>query len=752
MDALTHSPIALFAVQAVLIVVSSRLIGLLAKRVDQPMVIAEVVAGILLGPSLLGWLLPGVSAVLFPKTSLAALGLVAQIGLSLFMFLVGLELDPKLLRGRGHASVVISHSSIVAPFALGSLLALYLYPRLADPGVRFSAFTLFMGSAMSITAFPVLARILGERRLLRSKIGALTITCAAVDDVTAWCILAFVVAVVRTTGMLAALKTTLLAVGYILLMLKGVQPLLRRLGARSSTREGLTQNTVALTLVLLFLSSLATELIGIHALFGAFLLGAIIPKEGGFATTLAEKLEDLVVVLLLPMFFAYSGLRTQIGLLNTPESWLMCALIIAVACLGKFGGGTLAARAVGLKWREASAIGILMNTRGLMELVVLNIGLDLGVISPKLFAMMVIMALVTTFITTPLLSWVYPPTELAKELAEDAVEPVEPVAPVAPAPQPAFTVLMCVSLDRSGPGMVTVAGALCGREPGRLYALRLLRASERSSFQLQQAPTKSTDGLVPLLGRASELGLSIRPLSFVSAHPGRDIVDVAAVKQADLIVLGWHKPLISGNALGGTVREVMRDATADVGVLVDRGLERIGRVLVPYLGAPHDRAALLLAQRLHRAGAELTILHVVSAARSGQSRQSQGRASIEEIFRGESDAPAESESLRITLKAAEGVTPAEAALAEAAHGYDLMIVGVGPEWGLEQRSLRTHSEQIIQACPTSLLVVKGRSTSPPSAQSTKTPSRATPASVPPSSVPPSSTPPSSATPASTETR
>lgn len=730
MDALTHSPIALFAVQAVLIVVSSRLIGLLAKRADQPMVIAEVVAGILLGPSLLGWLLPGVSAALFPKASLAALGLVAQIGLALFMFLVGLELDPKLLRGRGHASVVISHSSILAPFALGALLALYLYPRLADPGVRFSAFTLFMGSAMSITAFPVLARILGERRLLRSKIGALAITCAAVDDVTAWCILAFVVAVVRTTGVLAALKTTLLAVGYILLMLKGIQPLLRRLGARSSTREGLTQNTVALTLVLLFLSSLATELIGIHALFGAFLLGAIIPKEGGFATTLAEKLEDLVVVLLLPMFFAYSGLRTQIGLLNTAESWLMCALIIAVACLGKFGGSTFAARAVGLSWREASAIGILMNTRGLMELVVLNIGLDLGVISPKLFAMMVIMALVTTFITTPLLSWVYPPTELAKELAEEAVETV------APAPQPAFTVLMCVSLDRSGPGMVTVAGALCGRDPGRLYALRLLRASDRSSFQLQQSPTPPADGLAPLLGRARELGLAVRPLSFVSAHPGRDIVDVASVKQADLIVLGWHKPLLSGNALGGTVREVMRDASADVGVLVDRGLERIGRVLVPYLGAPHDHAALLLAQRLHRGGAELTILHVVSAARSGSARQSQGRASIEEIFRGDSDAPAESESLRITIKAAEGTTPAEAALAEAAHGYDLMIVGVGPEWGLSQRSLRTHSEQIIQSCPTSLLVVKGRSSVRSSSTSSSPPSHATPASTPPSRATP----------------
>ena len=695
MDALSHSPIALFTLQAVLIVVSSRLIGLLAKRGDQPMVIAEVVAGILLGPSLLGWLFPAAAAFIFPKSSLGALGLVSQIGLALFMFLIGLELDPKLLRGRGHASVAISHSSIIAPFGLGALLALYLYPKLSDPGVRFSAFTLFMGAAMSVTAFPVLARILSERRLLRSKVGAMAITCAAVDDVTAWCILAFVVGVVRTTGILAAVRTTLLAIGYIVLMLKVVRPLLRRLGARSSTREGLTQDTVAVTLVLLLLSSLATEMIGIHALFGAFMLGAIMPKDGGFAPALAEKLEDLVVVLLLPMFFAYSGLRTQVGLLNTPESWVLCGLIIVVACLGKFGGSFLAARAVGLRWREAGAIGILMNTRGLMELVVLNIGFDLGVISPKLFTMMVLMALVTTFITTPLLSLVYPPTELAKELAEDLVEepsrpPLLSPSPLSgellpmptPLPQPAFTVLMCVSFERSGPGMVTLAGALRGSAPGRFYALRLLRASERPSFHLEQGPPSAPTALAPLLARSQELGLSVRPLSFVSAHPGRDIVDVATVKRADLVLLGWHKPVLSRNALGGTVREVMSAAPADVGVLVDRGLGPGGikRVLVPYLGSPHDQAALLLAQRLHQSGAALTVLHVV---RAGESGPVNGRARIEEIFRGAEAAGGAGENLRITIKAAEGVAPSEAALHEAAQGYDLMIVGVGPEWGLE---------------------------------------------------------------------
>jgi Kef-type K+ transport system membrane component KefB len=262
--------------------------------------------------------------------------------------------------------------------------------------------------AMSITAFPVLARILTERRLLRTKIGAVTITCAAVDDVTAWCILAFVVSIVRATAITEAVVTTVLAVAYTVAMLLVVRPFLARLAARGSNREGLTQNVVAVTFVLLFLSSWVTELIGIHALFGAFLMGAIIPRGGGFARVLAEKLEDIVVIVLLPTFFALSGLRTQIGLLNSAEAWLQCGLIIAVACIGKFGGSYVAARMTGLGWREASALGILMNTRGLMELIVLNIGLDLGVITPTLFAMLVLMALATTLATTPLLTLLEP--------------------------------------------------------------------------------------------------------------------------------------------------------------------------------------------------------------------------------------------------------------------------------------------------------------------------------------------------------
>jgi Kef-type K+ transport system membrane component KefB len=378
----------------------------------------EMVAGILLGPSLLGWLYPGISAVLFPPASLAFLNSLSQIGLLLFMFLVGAELDPEILRGRKHTAVVTSHVSIIIPFFLGTLLALYLYPRLSDNSVAFTHFALFLGTAMSITAFPVLARILTERNLLHDRIGTITIACAAVDDVTAWCILAGVVLLVRSSSGTLPLWLTVIGTAiYVVLMWFGTQRALRRLEANFLKRNSLTQNMMSIILLLVLISGWVTERLGIHALFGAFLMGVVMPKERAFVRALREKLEGLVVVLLLPLYFALTGLRTSIGLLSGADMWFYCGLIILVAIAGKFGGATLSARLSGMPWREAGAIGILMNTRGLMELVVLNIGLEIGVISPALFAMMVLMALVTTFMTTPLLDLVYPAQERCHDLA-----------------------------------------------------------------------------------------------------------------------------------------------------------------------------------------------------------------------------------------------------------------------------------------------------------------------------------------------
>ena len=410
------NPLTLLLLQLIAIIGLSRLIGRGARWLGQPLVIAEVVAGIVLGPSLLGQVAPGWMGALFPVESLPGLKLLSQVGLVLFMFLVGLDLDPRMLKGKGKASVAISHSSIAVPFALGAGAgALWLYEKLSDPSVPFLSFVLFMGAAMSITAFPVLARILSERGLMQTRVGAVALTCAAVDDVTAWCLLAFVVSLVRASDLMDAVLTTVLALGYSGFMVVAVRPFLGRLGARVAQGRGLTQNVVAVTLLLLLASAWVTEFIGIHALFGAFLFGAIIPKEHGLAEGLAKRVEDVAVVLLLPVFFAFSGLRTQIGLLNSAEAWTTCGVIILLACVGKFGGSAVAARLTGMRWREAGAIGVLMNTRGLMELIVLNLGLDLGVISPTLFTMMVLMALVTTVITTPLLKWIYPPAEQARE-------------------------------------------------------------------------------------------------------------------------------------------------------------------------------------------------------------------------------------------------------------------------------------------------------------------------------------------------
>jgi len=385
------------------IMITARVMGALFARVNQPAVIGEVVGGILLGPSLLGRLSPEAAAFLLPPDAAPFLSVIAQLGVILYMFLVGLELDLSLLTTKVSTTVVIALTSIVVPFALGGLLAVFLADSIAPPGVPFSSFVLFLGVSMSITAFPVLARILGDRGLQRTEMGTLALTCAAINDAIAWCLLAFVVGVMQDTPAEAA-WTVGLTFLYIALMLTLGRAIVTAAVARleSSTRIG--ERSLALVLVAVLLSAVATEFIGIHAIFGAFLLGAVIPHHSQVALQVTDRLADLVRVMFLPAFFAYTGLRTEIGLVHTVEDWLLCVVIIAVATAGKFGGTTLAAKMMGLRWRDSSALGILMNTRGLVELIVLNIGLDLGVITPRLFTMLVIMALVTTMMTSPALT------------------------------------------------------------------------------------------------------------------------------------------------------------------------------------------------------------------------------------------------------------------------------------------------------------------------------------------------------------
>jgi len=419
-DVLLHVLLAL----AVIIVVA-RGLGTLFSRIQQPAVVGEVIAGIILGPSLLGRVWPSASAFLLPSAVAPFLSVLSQVGVLLYMFMVGLELDFGNARSRTHATVAISHASIVLPFLLGSSLALLLYPRLSSQDVPFTVFALFLGVSMSVTAFPVLARILTDRGMHRSPMGTIALTCAAVDDVTAWCLLAFVVSVATATEMMGALRTAVLSLAYVGVMFALLRPLVMRMMRRLERDATLSRALTAAAFVALLLSALATEWIGIHAIFGAFLMGVIIPADSRLARELSNKLEDIVVILLLPAFFAYTGMRTQIGLVSGGMQWLLCGLIVVTASIGKFGGSAVAARLTGLSWRDSTALGVLMNTRGLMELIVLNIGLDLKVISPALFAMLVIMAVVTTFATTPILHLVTRAPG-ALDGAPPAVPPVPP--------------------------------------------------------------------------------------------------------------------------------------------------------------------------------------------------------------------------------------------------------------------------------------------------------------------------------------
>lgn len=387
----------------VTIVSVAQLFGRLFVHFKQSAVVGEIVAGLVLGPSLLGTVAPGAMHWLLPQSVAPVLSALSQVGVILYMFLIGLELDTGLLRRRSHASVAISHASIAVPFVLGACLSLVLFPAFGTRGVSFTSFALFCGVAMSVTAFPVLARILTERGMLTSEIGAAAIACAVVDDVSAWCLLAFVVGSVNADSSNAGL-TIVLALTYIAVMFLLVRPGFKwAMGNRA--RETVTQTLLAVVIVSLLISSLATELIGVHALVGSFLMGAVLPK-GSHIVSIRNRIEDLVVVLLLPIFFAYTGTRVQIGLLISPHEWMLCGLLVLTACLGKFGGTALTARFTGFGWRDAAILGTLMNTRGLVELIVLNIGRDLGILSPKLFTMFVIMAVLTTAMTSPVLTFI----------------------------------------------------------------------------------------------------------------------------------------------------------------------------------------------------------------------------------------------------------------------------------------------------------------------------------------------------------
>jgi Kef-type K+ transport system membrane component KefB len=400
-----QDPLTRLFLQLILIVLVARGCGVAARKVGQPAVIGEMVAGILLGPSLLGWVWPEAFGFLFPPASLGTLRMLSQIGICLFMFVVGMELDVNELKNQAHTVVMVSKVSILFPYFLGVASALFLYPAFGVPGTKYLPFALFIGISMSITAFPVLARILEERGLTKTALGGTALACAAANDVMAWTILAMVVAIAKAGGLaftVLSLGAALLCVAVLLVWLRPRMP--RWLGRVSAGEAGLGRGTMAVVLAFLFLCALITDAVGLHALFGAFLAGVVMPRESALREALRERLEHFTSVFLLPLFFVFTGLRTQVGLLNAPGGWMVCAALIALATAGKLGGTMVTARMTGVGWIDSFALGSLMNSRGLIELIALNIGYDLGILSPPMFTMLILMALVTTGLTGPLLT------------------------------------------------------------------------------------------------------------------------------------------------------------------------------------------------------------------------------------------------------------------------------------------------------------------------------------------------------------
>lgn len=536
-----HHPLALLLAQIVTIIMVAKLFGWICIKLKQPSVIGEMIAGIVLGPSLFGMYFPELSVMIFPKESLPNLQFLSQIGLILFMYIVGMELDLSVLRKKAHDAVVISHASIIIPFALGVGLSYFIYKEFAPEGIQFSSFALFIAIAMSITAFPVLARIVQERNLHKTKIGTVVITCAAADDITAWCILAAVIAIVKAGSFSGSVFVILMAVLYVFIMIKAVRPFLLRIAEAQKGKGFISKGLVAVFFLILIISSYATEVIGIHALFGAFMAGAIMPENVKFRSLFVEKVEDVALVLLLPLFFVFTGLRTQIGLLNDPHLWKIGGFIILTAVVGKFVGSALTAKFLSLSWKDSLTIGALMNTRGLTELIVLNIGYDLGVLGPELFAMLVIMALFTTFMTGPSLDLINYLFRGKKSSLEDEDENKDDDAK--------YRVLLSFETSRSGSTLLKLADNFTRKMNGNksVTAMNIAPVDELHAFDINHFEKEQFKNVIET---SNELDLEITTLFKASTDVENDLVNITNRGNYDLLLMMLGKSMYEGSLLG----------------------------------------------------------------------------------------------------------------------------------------------------------------------------------------------------------
>jgi Kef-type K+ transport system membrane component KefB/nucleotide-binding universal stress UspA family protein len=699
----------LILIEVLIVIGMSRFIGLTFRWLKQPLVIGEIVAGIMLGPSLFGWVAPNLAARVFPQETVPFLNVLSQVGLIFFMFLIGLELDPKYLKGKKNVTILTAIISVLVPFALATLLALLLYPLLYHSNVSFTAFALFLASATSMTAFPVLGRIITEKNLQATHLGTLALTSAAVNDLVAWCLLALGIAVAREGSIGGAWHPIIALLLYIGFMMTVGRSFLQRLAIYFRRRRHLNQLLLALIYMGVIASALITELIGIHLIFGAFLLGTIMPKNAGLVREITGKTEDFVLIFLLPVFFVYSGLRTQIGLVNRPELWLLCGLVLFLAIAGKYTSTYIAARFSGIEKREASALGWLMNTCGLTELIVLNIGLSLGVITPLLFTMLVIVALVTTFMTSPLLEWTYPTRLIGLDAVEKEDEPEasREIATVDSYGQ-IYRILVPIANPSTQKGLVqlAVAIALNYQQPTAVHPLSLIELSEDYPFEStpieanrlieerRQQLEELIDTLEPPYTRSY-----VHPIIRICSNVAQETAEIAELEPADLILVGWHRPAFSNNRLGGRVGQILTTAPVDVAVFIDRGKKRLENLLVPYSANIHDDLALILALRLliNRDTCLLKILQVVSENRVKNEMSHELHKMMQQLPQSVRD--------RIDIQTIEASEPIQAVV-KASERVDLTIAGTSRAWGIERQTLGRYTDELAIQCRSSLLITR----------------------------------------------
>jgi Kef-type K+ transport system membrane component KefB len=573
-DKLLQAP-GILIMQLIIIMIVARLMGYIFQMAGQPLVIGEIVAGLLLGPSVLGALAPQISGYIFPPESIGVLQQFSQLGLIFFMFIIGMELDPAVIGKSAGKALLISTFSTALPFVTGILLAYYLRDDFSPKEVTFTSFALFMGTTMCITAFPILARIVQERKLTGTPVGTMAITVAAIGDVVAWCILAVVIAIVKSGSLSQSFLTIGLSAIYILIMLRVVKPFMYRLGRVYTSRETMSKPIIAFVFLLILISSLISEAIGIHALFGAFMAGVVMPENLSFKRVFTEKIQDVSLVILLPLFFVSTGLRTEIGLINSWPLWSVCIVITLIAIAGKLGGTILASRITGLNWNHSLTLGVLMNAKGLMELIVLNIGYELGILSPEVFAMLVLMALATTLLTGPGLSLIaYFKSDREPQWIREK----------------AYKIMLSFANPKMGSSLLRITHQLVS-EKAMNTLFTALHISPRSDLSPDDAMIFEKESFSPIRHYAEKNELLLNTVYRNTNDIHGAILQCCRKEKPDFLIMGSARSVFSSDILGGILRRIISETICDVLVFNERNFDIIQSVLVVHFD--HDDQFIL---------------------------------------------------------------------------------------------------------------------------------------------------------------